>query len=114
MALFDRACSAVGVRLQSYIHRAWHDAGTGEVVTGFGCRPYTDVDAGETGPAFESRQGRRARVWGSRISGLYGDLAGAMGVAGTLWVRSAAPDDPCGRSKGESGIDTSPVDCRAS
>jgi hypothetical protein len=61
------------------------------IVTGFGCRPYTDFDAGETGPALESRQGRRARVWGSRISGLYGDLAGAMGVAGTLWGAQRCP-----------------------
>ena len=43
-------------------------------VTGFGRRPYTDLDAGETGPAFESRQGRKARVWGSRISRRYGEL----------------------------------------
>ena len=50
-------------------------------VTGFGCRPYTDLDAVATGPAFESRQGRKARVWGTRFSGRYGDLAGAVGAA---------------------------------
>ncbi len=32
------------------------------IVTGFGCRPYTELDAGATGPAFESRQGRKTRV----------------------------------------------------
>jgi len=53
-------------------------------VTGFGCRPFTDFDAGATGPAFESRQGRKARVWSTRISGRYGDLAGAIGATGTL------------------------------
>lgn len=44
-------------------------------VTGFGCRPYTELDAGATGPAFESRQGRKTRgvghpdqgaLWGYR------------------------------------------------
>src|SRR5262245_46528789 len=44
------------------------------IVTGFGCRPFTEFDAGATGPAFESRQGRKARVWGTRISGRYGDF----------------------------------------
>jgi hypothetical protein len=43
-------------------------------VTGFGWRPFSDFDAGATGPAFESRQGRKARVWGTWISGRYGDL----------------------------------------
>ena len=52
-------------------------------MTGF-CRPYTELDAGATRPAFESRQGRKARVWGSRISGRYGDLAGAAGATGTF------------------------------
>jgi hypothetical protein len=32
-------------------HREWV-----EDVTGFGCRPYTALDAGAAGPAFESRQ----------------------------------------------------------
>ena len=71
------------------------------LVTGFGCRPYTDLDAGATGPAFESRQGRKARDWGTRLSGRYGDLAGADRCSGHLvQVRSAAADDPCGRSQG--------------
>ena len=55
-------------------------------MTGFGCRPYTDLDAGETGPAFESRQGRRAGVWGSRISGLYGDYMSGGNVKLHFWV----------------------------
>src|SRR5262245_8280483 len=45
-----------------------------KAVTGFGCRPFTDFETGATGPAFESRQGRKARVWGTRISGRYGDF----------------------------------------
>ena len=48
-------------------------------VTGFGCRPSADTSARTTWPAFESRQGRKERDWGTRISGRYGDLAGADG-----------------------------------
>ena len=46
-------------------------------VTGFGCRPITILDTRTTGPAFESRQGRKARDWGTQLSGRYEDLAGA-------------------------------------
>jgi hypothetical protein len=55
---------------------AVHEAGN---VTGFGCRPSTDTSTRTTGPAFESRQGRKARDWGTRLSGRYGDLVGADG-----------------------------------
>jgi hypothetical protein len=48
-------------------------------VTGFGCRPSAGTSTRTTGPAFESRQGRKARDWGTRLSGRYGDLAGADG-----------------------------------
>jgi hypothetical protein len=51
-------------------------------------RPYRECRPARTlprarGPAFESRQGRKARL-GTRISGRYGDLAGGIGAAGTL------------------------------
>ena len=52
---------------------------TAGIVKGFGCRPSADPSTRTTGPAFESRQGRKARDWGTRISGRYGDLAGADG-----------------------------------
>src|SRR5258706_15173298 len=54
--------------------RSWALATSG-YVTGFGCRPYTELDAGATGPAFESHQGRKTRgvvhpdqraLWGYR------------------------------------------------
>ena len=48
-------------------------------VTGFGRRPSTGTSTRTTGPAFESRQGRKARGWGTRLSGRYGDFAGADG-----------------------------------
>jgi hypothetical protein len=50
-------------------------------VTGFGCRPITAIDTRTTGPAFESRQGRKARDWGTQFSRRYGDLIGAVGSA---------------------------------
>jgi hypothetical protein len=50
-------------------------------VTGFGCRPITAIDTRTTGPAFESRQGRKARDWGTKFSRRYGDLVGAVGSA---------------------------------
>ena len=34
------------------------------------------------GPAFESRQGTKARDWGNRLSGLYGELAGTDRAGG--------------------------------
>jgi hypothetical protein len=50
-------------------------------VTGFGCRPINAIDTRTTGPAFESRQGRKARDWGTQFSRRYGDLVGAVGSA---------------------------------
>jgi hypothetical protein len=50
-----------------------------QAVTGFGWRPSTDTSTRPTGPAFESRQGSKARDWGTRLSGRYGDLVGADG-----------------------------------
>ena len=43
-------------------------------VTGFGRRPSAGTSTRTTGPAFESRQGRKSRDWGTRLSGRYGDL----------------------------------------
>ena len=37
---------------------------TAGFVTGFGCRPITAIDTRTTGPAFESRQGRKTRAVG--------------------------------------------------
>ena len=60
-------------------------AGRGSVssplVTGFGRRPIATVRH-TLGPAFESRQGTKARDWGSRVSVLYGELAGTGLAAG--------------------------------
>ena len=39
--------------------------------------------ATRTGLASESRQGRKAREVGTRLSGLYGDFVGAAGAART-------------------------------
>ena len=57
------------------------------LVTGFGCRPHLHLATRTTGPAFESRQGRKARDWGTRLSERYGDLAVAVGAAGAVRCR---------------------------
>ena len=49
--------------------------GMSEHVTGFGCRPVTDREPTRAGPAYESRQGRKARAIGwPGAAGRYGDL----------------------------------------
>jgi len=62
-------------------------AGPVDRVTGFGCRPINAIDTRTTGPAFESRQGRKARDWGTQFSRRYGDLVGAVGSAWALRSR---------------------------
>ena len=56
-------------------------------VTGFGCRPTRTPPRAHLGRRSKAaREGRRG-LWGTRLSGRYGDLAGAVGAASALCSR---------------------------
>src|SRR5262245_13620107 len=60
---------------------------TSESVTGFGCRPTQTAPRAQRGRRSKAaREGRRG-LWGTRLSGRYGDLAGAVGAASALCSR---------------------------
>ena len=66
-------------------------------VTGFGCRPITtlsDAIRAHHGPAFESRQGRKARGAGhTRLSGLYGNWLAPIAQCGACEAGSSAANE---------------------
>ena len=49
-------------------------------VTGFGCRPITTLSTRTTGRRSKAAGEGRRGEWGTRLSGLYGDLVGADGA----------------------------------
>ena len=64
-----------------------HTPGPASIVTGFGCRPIATVRH-TPGPASESRQGTKARGVGTRLSWHYGDYMSGGTVKLHFWVFS--------------------------
>jgi hypothetical protein len=53
-------------------------------VTGFGCRPFTNVAARTEGRRSKAARERSRGTWGTRFSGRYGDLGSAVGATGAF------------------------------
>ena len=84
---FGTPCGSSAVRV-SQSHVDAKGVGMAVVVTGFGCRPITNFSTRTTGGrrSKAARERSRGRVCTRRFSGLYGELAGAVGAAGCQLV----------------------------